>query len=129
MTRLSRWLLSGILVLAPLFGLFAQVTDPKYDSGNTYREVTPGTDGCGTPMCHYHIMQTWGNDLPIKEYAYRGRDSAANVLEFMNWRMLFPVGFDKNNPTKYPLIVMLHGSGESGRIGCCGTNWAYNNVK
>ena len=49
-------------------------------------------------------------------------DVDSNVLEFMNWRMLFPAGFNKNNPTKYPMVIMLHGSGESGRYStCCGS--------
>ena len=83
MSRSYRWLLSAI-VLLPLSTLFAQVTDFKYDSGHTYREVIlnppPPTDGCPSPMCTYHPMIKWGIDTPIKEYTYRGRDAQGNVL-------------------------------------------------
>ena len=127
----SRWLLSGIIILLPVSALFAQVTDFRYDSGNTYREVilTPPTDGCSSPMCTYHKMITWGDDTPIKEFVYRGRDTQGNVLEFMNWRMLFPIGYNKNNPVKYPMIIMLHGSGESGRIWSGNFNYGPDDVR
>ncbi len=32
----------------------------------------------------------------------------------MNYRLLFPVGYNHNDPYQYPLIVMTHGAGESG---------------
>jgi len=32
----------------------------------------------------------------------------------MNYRLLFPVGYNHNDPYKYPMIVMMHGAGESG---------------
>ena len=74
-------------------------------------------------------MEIWGNETPIKEYCYRGRDAQGNVLEFMNWRMVFPVGYNKNNPAKYPMIIMLHGSGESGRLWSGNFNYGPNDVR
>lgn len=59
-------------------------------------------------------MLTW-NDSPYKESTYWMTSSGGSVIEFMNWRMVLPPGY---NPTgaKYPMIIMLHGAGESGRV-------------
>src|SRR5260221_8023191 len=130
----SKWLLSGVLVFAPFYGLFAQLYQARYHGGVTYRQVIPSTvDGCGgTPMCHYHAgMETWGNDTPIKQFAYRDvllADTTV-VLEFMNWRMVFPVGYSKTNPTKYLMIMMLHGAGEGGRSWTGHFNYPPNDVR
>lgn len=64
---------------------------------------------------HYHKMVTW-DDSQYKEFAYYETSQYGTVMDFMNWRAIFPAGFDKNNTSKkYPAIVMLHGAGESGR--------------
>jgi len=59
-------------------------------------------------------MVSW-DDSQYKEFTYRKLSATGNITEFMNWRAIFPAGYDKNNPQKYPMIVMLHGAGESGR--------------
>ena len=109
---MSKWLLSGLLLLAPLAGLYAQ-TVARYDSGFTYREVDPSI--CSDPqhLCHFYKSVSW-DDSKFAEYTYRGMNGSY-VVEFMNWRMLFPPGYSKKNSSKYPMIIMLHGAGESGR--------------
>ncbi|MEZ4945844.1 MAG: fibronectin type III domain-containing protein [Cyclobacteriaceae bacterium] len=109
---ITRWLLLGALVCAPLLSIHAQITD-HYDSAFTYREVVD--EICDDPnnMCHYNKEVSW-NDSQIQEYTYR-RLSGSNVTEFMNWRMVFPANYDPDRVEPYPVILMLHGGGESGR--------------
>jgi predicted esterase len=52
-----------------------------------------------------------------------GRPAEASA--FLNFRIIFPPGYNiKDNTKKYPLIIMLHGAGESGRI--WDGNFTYN---
>lgn len=74
----------------------------RYDSGFSRRNGALG---------HYYKMVSW-DDSQYKEFAYWIQGSGT----FMNWRAIFPAGFNKNDRSKkYPMIVMLHGAGESGR--------------
>lgn len=109
---MSKWLWLGMIFSSLVVNVQAQTT-LAIDSGYTYREVIESI--CDDPqrLCHYYKSVSW-DDSQIKEFALRRLDGAA-VQEFMNFRVLFPNGFNKNNDTKYPLIVMLHGAGESGR--------------
>src|SRR5438128_7718247 len=66
-------------------------------------------------LSHYYKMVSW-DDSPYQEAAYWTQNSAGSVLEFMNWRIVFPPGYQQGGSTKYPMIVMLHGAGESGRL-------------
>ncbi len=64
---------------------------------------------------HYHKMVSW-DDSQYKEFAYYETSQYGAIMDFMNWRAIFPPGYDKNDTDKkYPTIVMLHGAGESGR--------------
>ncbi len=83
--------------------VFAQTL--RYDSGFTTRRNIPD---------HYFKMVTW-DDSQYKEFTYTNKNATGSVVEFMNWRAIFPAGYDKKNAKKYPMIVMLHGAGESGR--------------
>ncbi|MEX1241458.1 MAG: hypothetical protein WEB30_17185, partial [Cyclobacteriaceae bacterium] len=109
-----RWLLSGMLALAPLCGVVAQI-NPVFNPGYSYRQVFDNV--CDEPdrLCHAHKMVSW-TDSQFAEFAYRGFNESNFVVEFMNWRMIFPLNYDSLRPEKYPLIMMLHGAGESGRI-------------
>jgi predicted esterase len=89
-------LITGQLVLAQTL---------RYDSGTTLRRNIPD---------HYYKMVTW-DDTQYKEFSYVNKSATGSVVEFMNWRAIFPAGYDRRNPKKYPMIVMLHGAGESGR--------------
>ncbi|SKC82437.1 Por secretion system C-terminal sorting domain-containing protein [Ohtaekwangia koreensis] len=98
---MAKWFLSGLLSMCCVTTLFAQIV---YDSGYSLRN---------NQLSHYYKMVSW-DDSQYKEFDYRSM-SGSNVIEFMNWRAIFPAGFQKNGSTKYPMIVMLHGAGESGR--------------
>ncbi len=63
---------------------------------------------------HYHKMVTW-DDSDYEEFAYWKESETGVILEFMNWRAIFPPDFNVANSTKYPMIIMLHSAGESGR--------------
>lgn len=95
-------LLLGLLTLLSV-SAFAQTI--RYDSGFTTRNKQ---------LSHYNKMVGW-DDSQYKEMTYRKLSSSGSLSEFMNWRVIFPAGYDKNSPEKYPMIVMLHGAGESGR--------------
>ncbi|HEY9007920.1 MAG TPA: PA14 domain-containing protein [Ohtaekwangia sp.] len=92
-------------ILASVSFTFAQ-TVVHYDSGYTLRNNQLG---------HYYKMTSFANESSFREYTY-WKSTGATVNEFLNFRVIFPNGFDKNNTSvKYPLILMLHGAGESGR--------------
>lgn len=108
-----RWLIIGLFLLVSQFS-FSQTLSIL--EGISHREVTPNTDGCSNPpFCTYNrTMVTW-NDDQIGEFAYRGL-TGGNVVEFMNFRIVYPANYDPDREEKYPMIVMLHGAGESGRL-------------
>lgn len=124
-----RWLLPLLFILQPLFSV-AQIV-PTFVENSSHREVTPGTDGCATPpLCDFYKMVSW-NDAQIGQAAYQGRQGTANgpIVEFMNWRMVFPLNYDPERPEPYPMIVMLHGAGESGRLWSGRYNYATDDVR
>src|SRR5262245_45998659 len=57
-------------------------------------------------LSHYYKMVTWDSS-PYQEEAYWLASSGGGVIEFMNWRMVFPPGYSPSNPAKYPMIIML----------------------
>jgi predicted peptidase len=65
-------------------------------------------------LSHYYKMVSW-DDSQYKEATYYKTNSTGGVMEFMNWRIIFPAGYSQTGSTKYPMILMLHGAGESGR--------------
>ncbi|HMI66016.1 MAG TPA: T9SS type A sorting domain-containing protein [Cyclobacteriaceae bacterium] len=88
-----------------------------YDSGYTWRAYTGTTaPTCPDRLCHHYPMYTW--DSYYKEFtAWKSSDGLANSASaFINFRVIFPPGYNiHDNSRKYPLIIMLHGAGESGR--------------
>lgn len=62
----------------------------------------------------YYPMLTWDTS-PYKSLRY----TRENVSwQWINFRLLFPNGYDSlaQDNKKYPIIIMLHGAGESGRM-------------
>lgn len=94
-----------ISLLAIVLSLPTIAQTVRYDSGTSLRN---------NKLAPYFKMVTW-DDSQYKEFNYRSLGSTGSVIEFMNWRAIFPPGYDKSNPQKYPMIIMLHGAGESGR--------------
>jgi predicted esterase len=65
-------------------------------------------------LSHKYEMVSWDASV-YREFAYWTENASGGPTEFMNWRAIFPAGYDSASITKYPMIVMLHGAGESGR--------------
>jgi predicted esterase len=103
--RSFKYTLAIFYIVASAYSTFAQ-TVIHYDSGYTLRNNQLG---------HYYKMANFSNEALLREFTYWKTVNGA-VTEFLNFRVMFPTGFNKNNTsTKYPLIVMMHGAGESGR--------------
>jgi len=93
-----------VWMLAMPLGLLAQQVHYREDVSVRNRK-----------LAHYYKMVSW-DDSPYREFAYYETSSTWAVMDFMNWRAIFPPGFNKNDKSKkYPAIIMLHGAGESGR--------------
>lgn len=125
-----RWLISGLLLFTSQT-VFSQIFQ-EIRTGMSHREVVSGTDGCTTPpFCHYYQGFVSWNDDQIKELAYRGHQGSSDgpVVEFMNFRIVFPPTYDSTRSEKYPMIVMLHGAGESGRLWSGQYNYPTNDVR
>lgn len=124
----SRFLISGLLIFTSLQS-FSQVTQIVVTPNKSHREGTNFSVPCDTPpLCDFHKMVTW-NDSQILQYAYEGKNAGGQVIEFLNWRMVFPLNYDPNRVQKYPMIVMLHGAGESGRIWTGQYNYPTSDVR
>src|SRR5690349_2974638 len=80
-------------------------TTAHYQSGNSMRN---------NQLSRYYKMVTW-DDSRYQEFAYWATNASGGVVEFMNWRIIFPQGYQQASSTQYPMIIMLHGAGESGR--------------
>ncbi len=62
----------------------------------------------------YYPMVNWDSS-PYKSFRFTSPSSSA---DWMNFRLLFPNGYDSTavDNKKYPIILMLHGAGESARM-------------
>ncbi|HTH54640.1 MAG TPA: PA14 domain-containing protein [Cyclobacteriaceae bacterium] len=99
----TRYIGTALIFMVVSFGSAAQTV--HFQSGNSMRN---------NQLSHYYKMVTW-NDAQYQEAAYWLASSGGSVTEFMNWRIIFPPGYQQTGTTKYPMILMLHGAGESGR--------------
>ncbi|HTH54639.1 MAG TPA: PA14 domain-containing protein [Cyclobacteriaceae bacterium] len=94
-----------VLAFGTLSAFQAEGQTAHYQSGNSLRKNQPG---------HYYKMVSF-DDQQYQEFFYSLTNSSGSVAEFMNWRIVFPPGYNPNASSPYPMIVMLHGAGESGR--------------
>ena len=62
----------------------------------------------------YYSMQNWDTS-PYQSFRFNSVERAG---EFINFRMLFPNGYDSSatNTKGHPLLLVLHGAGESARM-------------
>ena len=72
---------------------------------NTYRSVNP-----------------WSS-APFSQGNMREKNGTSDIF-VMNYRLLFPGGYQPTYSKGYPMIVMLHGAGESGNCWDSDCNWA-----
>jgi predicted esterase len=90
-----------------------------YDSGFTWRGYTGTVEPtCPSKLCHYFAMNTFDESYYKEFTAWKSTTGNPNSASaFTNFRVVFPAGYNVNDNTKlYPLIVMFHGAGESGRV-------------
>ena len=68
----------------------------------------------GVKPVSYYPMQNWDTS-PYKSFQYTTENG---YWDWINFRLLYPNGYDSTaqDGEEYPLIVMLHGGGESGRM-------------
>jgi predicted esterase len=118
----SKWLFSAISVCLCTFSASAQVVTKVFNLASSHRELLDGTIDpvlCPNPPDNCHAKPSAGHDTGytgvFKEGSYVGKNASGATVEFMNWRMVLPAGYNPTGPTKYPMIVMLHGAGEGGR--------------
>jgi predicted esterase len=110
------WLL--LLMLAAQVRLCAQGDVIHYDSGYTWRGYTGSTAPvCQSKLCHAYPIYAF--DSYYRELAsWKSVSGDVNTARiFLNYRILFPPGYNFNDQTtKWPVVIMMHGAGESGRV-------------
>lgn len=110
------WLILFLVVASQEVRAQAEVI--HYDSGYTWRGYTGTTaPTCASKLCHRYAIYSW--DSFYKEFtgwkSLNGDPNSAHA--FINFRVLFPPGYNiKDQVKKYPLVIMMHGAGESGRV-------------
>lgn len=132
---MSKWLLSVLFAIG-VTGSYAQTVTTSYSILWSHREVNPQIDNCPNPPdCHSHSYNSWDvgpvtGNFKEGNYTKTTVDGQGNVVynEFMNFRAIFPPGYNKTNPAPYPMIIMLHGAGEGGRIWTGNFNFGPNDV-
>jgi hypothetical protein len=87
------------------------------DTTFSYRESSPGVRSTT-----YRDMTSWDSS-PYKQGNLREKNGGLNLF-VMNYRIIFPQGYNPSYDPGYPVILMLHGAGEAGN--CWGDNchWA-----
>ncbi len=132
---MSKWLFSVLLAVGVSFA-HAQSVTTTYSIQWSHREVNPGIDNCpNPPNCQSHSYNSWDvgpvtGNFKDGNYTKTTVDGLGNTVynEFMNFRAIFPPGYSVNNASKYPMIIMLHGAGEGGRIWSGNFNFGPNDV-
>jgi hypothetical protein len=87
------------------------------DTTFSFRESSPGVK-----TYTYKDVTSW-NSAPYKQGNLRERNGAQDLFT-LNYRILFPQNFNPNYDPGYPLILMLHGAGESGNCWDDNCKWA-----
>ena len=83
----------------------------------SYRESSPGVK-----TNTYKDMTTWDSS-PFSQGNLREKNGTADAF-IMNYRLLYPVGYNPGYSEGYPLIVMVHGLGERGNCWDNNCYWA-----
>src|SRR5690348_4038587 len=97
------------LVFALLLSGFTQVSWSQPGAVH----FTPDYTMRNGALSHKYEMVSWDASA-YREFVYWVENSSGGPSEFMNWRAIFPPNYDPTG-SKVPMIVMLHGAGESGR--------------
>ncbi|MEX1240064.1 MAG: Ig-like domain-containing protein [Cyclobacteriaceae bacterium] len=87
------------------------------DKTISFRENSPGVK-----TNTYRDMTSWDSS-PYSEGNMREKNGTSDAF-IMNYRLLFPQGYQPNHSEGYPMIVMMHGAGERGNCWKFGCHWA-----
>src|SRR5687768_14857195 len=87
------------------------------DKTFSFRESSPGVK-----TNTYRDMTSWDSS-PYKQGNLREKNGSSDLF-VMNYRILFPVNYNPAYDPGYPIIMMLHGAGESGNCWNDDCNWA-----
>jgi hypothetical protein len=82
----------------------------------SFRESSPGVK-----TNSYRDMTTW-DSAPYTQGNLREKNGNSNAF-IMNYRLLFPLGYNPSIADGYPLIVMIHGLGERGNCWDNNCHW------
>lgn len=88
-----------------------------------FGKIRPGTLKNGALSKPYDMVGSWSESfldfhfIPSQAGLLGTGDNISGGPDnYMNFRMMFPVGYDSlDEDTSYPIILFLHGAGESGR--------------
>lgn len=83
----------------------------------SFRESSPGVK-----TNTYKDMTSWDSS-PYTQGNMREKIGTSDVF-IMNYRLLFPQGYQPNYAEGYPMIVMMHGAGERGNCWDNNCHWA-----
>lgn len=86
------------------------------------RTISFRENSAGEKTNTYRNMTSW-NSSPYSQGNLREKNGTADYF-IMNYRLLFPVGYQPDYADGYPMIVMLHGAGERGNCWDSNCYWA-----
>lgn len=104
-----------ILSTTFLFWGFIFQASSSLSQGYPQIRIDPWTTKAGEKSTYYEMLN-WDTS-PYREFTYikRTGPNKWDITEYMNFRMLFPRGYEQpNDKDKYPMVILLHGAGESG---------------
>src|SRR5688572_16502715 len=83
----------------------------------SFRESEPGVRSTT-----YRDMTSWDSS-PYKQGNLREKNGSVDQF-IMNYRILFPAGYNPSYDPGYPIIIMFHGAGEGGNCWNSNCYWA-----
>lgn len=105
------------LLTSLLFFGFILITSIGFSQEYPQTSIDPWTTRAGQKSTYYKMVD-WDSS-PYKEYTFLKRTGPNDweITEYLNFRMLYPKGYETSNDNRtYPLIILLHGAGESGIV-------------
>lgn len=112
---------SGFAQVNPVSENFVNNHELKSDT-YSYRVLESNCNTGLTPTGTYYDMTNGWDSSPYTEGHITYKPTGAPK---MNYRLLYPIGYDSSYSEGYPMIIMLHGFGE--RANCWGNNCYYPN--
>lgn len=102
--------------LSIFFVLWFVLLLPCFPQEYPTARIEPWTTKSGEQSTYFKMVD-WDSS-PYKEFTYikRSGPNTWDITEYLNFRMLFPKEYNASadEDKKYPIIIFLHGAGESG---------------